>query len=176
MEKNNNDEGMLQMLTEEAWKYLSEDLEWTETLLEKYADKVDWKAISENRNVFWTVPMLKKFSKKVDWKVLSGNANRVWFTNAHLEAFKDKWDWNEVVYHFPLSDAMIEKYADYVDWTMLIGADRYYCAMPHNNNFDAIAFFEKFKEHIPMEKLHQSDLWRRMVRQTAKQLFTEILS
>ena len=75
MEKNNNDEGMLQMLTEEAWKYLSEDLEWTETLLEKYADKVDWKAISENRNVFWTVPMLKKFSKKVDWKVLSGNAN-----------------------------------------------------------------------------------------------------
>lgn len=167
---------MRQVLKKEAWKYLSEDLEWTEPLLEKYADKVDWKAISDNRNIFWTIPMLKKFSQKVDWKVLSGHAYRVWFTNAHLEAFKDKWDWNEVVYHFPLSDAMIDKYANYVDWTVLIGADRHYCGMPHKNNFDAIAFFEKYKEHIPMEKLQESDLWRRMVRQTAKQLFVEIIS
>lgn len=175
MGKNNSDEFMLQMLKEEAWKYLSEDIEWTDTLLEKYADKVDWKEISDNRNIFWTVPMLQKFSKKVDWKVLSGHADRVWFTSAHLEAFKDKWDWNEVVSKFPLSDAMIVKYADYVDWAALIGADRRY-GMPHKSNFDAIAFFETYKELIPMTKLRDSDLWRRMVIQTAKQLFKELVS
>lgn len=39
--------------------------------------------------------MLQKFSKKVDWKRLSGQVygSVEWFTEAHLEEFKDKWDW-----------------------------------------------------------------------------------
>ena len=40
--------------------------------------------------------MLLKFSKKLDWKILSGNISEEWFTEAHLEEFKDKWDWSEV--------------------------------------------------------------------------------
>lgn len=177
MEKKINDTFMQQVLKKEAWKYLSENLKWTESLLEKYAEKVDWKEISYNDNIYWTIPMLKKFSRKLDWSVLSNHADRMWFTYEHLETFKDRWDWNEIVFKFALSDAMIKKYADYIDWTALIGAEgSYHCFMPHNDDFDAIAFFEKYKEYIPMAKLQKSDLWKRMVRQTAKQLFTEIMS
>lgn len=53
-----NDEFMQQVIIEQAWKSLSEEFGWTESLLEKYADKVDWKEISDNRNIVWTIPML----------------------------------------------------------------------------------------------------------------------
>lgn len=62
------DDFMQRIATEEAWKSLSEDFAWTETLLEKFQDKVDWKEISDNRNIVWTIPMLQKFSKKLDWE------------------------------------------------------------------------------------------------------------
>ena len=53
------DDFMQRIATEEAWKSLSEDFAWTEALLEKNCDKVDWKEISGNRNIIWTIPMLK---------------------------------------------------------------------------------------------------------------------
>ena len=48
-----DDEFMQQVMTEQAWKNLSEEFTWTEALLEKYADKVDWKEISDNCNMIW---------------------------------------------------------------------------------------------------------------------------
>ena len=47
MEKTINDEFMQQVATEQACKELSEEFSWTESLLEKYSDKVDWKEISD---------------------------------------------------------------------------------------------------------------------------------
>ena len=81
---------MQQVATEQAWKNLSEDLKWTESLLEKYSDKVDWKEISSNKHITWTIPMLQKFSKKIDWKVLSECVDEDQFTEVHMETFKDK--------------------------------------------------------------------------------------
>ena len=75
MTKSLNDEFMQQVATEQAWKNLSEEFPWTESLLEKYFEKVDWKVISGNRNINWTIPMLQKFAKKIDWKVLSEPPN-----------------------------------------------------------------------------------------------------
>ena len=89
MAKTINDEFMMQVATEQAWKKLAEEYAWTEDLLEKYADKLDWKKISSNGAIRWTVPMLRKFSSKLDWKELSENINDEWFTEAHLEAFKE---------------------------------------------------------------------------------------
>lgn len=74
------DDFMQRIATEEAWKNLSEDFAWTEELLEKNCDKVDWKEISGNRNIIWTIPMLQKFSKKLDRKILSENIIEDWFT------------------------------------------------------------------------------------------------
>jgi len=93
MTKSLNDEFMQHIATEQMWKELSVKFRWTEALLEKYADKVDWKEISCNHRIQWTIPMLQKFAKKLDWSSLSASADEDWFTEVHLETFKDKWDW-----------------------------------------------------------------------------------
>lgn len=43
----------------DAWKELSSDFGWSEAMLEKYQDKVDWDDISENRHIRWTIPMIR---------------------------------------------------------------------------------------------------------------------
>lgn len=169
-----SDEFMQQVVTEQAWKNLSEDFAWTETLLERYADKVDWKEISGNRNIVWTVPMLQKFSKRLDWKKLSEHADETWLTEAHLEAFKNKWDWSEIVSNVKLSEALIDKFIDYVDWDALIEA--HYGTLLQDEDFDGVAFFEKYKKYLPMAKIQTSSLWYRIVKVMEKQLLSEILS
>lgn len=171
-----SDEFMQHVVTEQAWKNLSEEFRWTESLLEKYADKVDWKEISENRNIIWTIPMLQKFSKKLDWKKLSEHTDEEWFTDAHLEVFKDKWDWCAVVCNYNFSEVLIDKYIDYIDWRALIGVGRCYGNFPFGDDDDPVAFYEKYKEHISMAELQDSELWRRLVRKREKQLLSEILS
>ena len=158
MAKMISDEFMQHVVTEQAWKNLSEEFRWTESLLEKYADKVDWKEISENRNIIWTIPMLQKFSKKLDWKKLSEHTDEEWFCN------------------YNLSEALIDKYIDYIDWRALIGVGRCYGNFPFGEDNDPVAFYEKYKEHIPMAELQDSELWRRLVRKREKQLLSEILS
>jgi hypothetical protein len=56
-----SNEFMQKIMTEEAWKELSIEFNWSEALLEKYQDKVDWNEISKNRYIRWTVPMIQKF-------------------------------------------------------------------------------------------------------------------
>lgn len=177
MEKIINDEFILQIVTEQAWKELSGNFTWTETLLEKFYDKVDWKLISENRSIRWTLPMLNKFSRRVDWKALS-QVNTEWFTEAHLEAFKDKWDWSELVHYYNLTEKQIDKYIDYINWEELIGVgcSGWNSPLPSDDNFDAIAFYEKYKQHIPMSKFQDSLLWERIVEQKCRQLKAEIMS
>ena len=176
MEATIKDDFMQRIATEEAWKSLSEDFAWTEALLEKNCDKVDWKEISGNRNIIWTIPMLQKFSKKLDWKILSENISEEWFTGAHLEEFKDKWDWSEVATaRLEFTEELIEKYIDYWDWNALIG-DRCYSYLFNDNSMSAIAFYEQYKERIPMAKLQDSDLWKKIVEERAKQLKSEVLS
>lgn len=169
------DEFMQRIATEEAWKRLSGNFAWTEVLLEKNCEKVDWKNISGNRNIIWTIPMLQKFSKKLDWTILSEKINEEWFTEAHLEEFKDKWDWSQI----PCSDLdfreeLIDKYLDYWDWENLIGT-RLFSFWDRANKLDAIAFYEKYKDRIPMASFQGSDLWSKIVEERTEQLKSEIL-
>ena len=46
-----SNEFMQRIADEGAWKEISGDLCWTEQLLEKYQDKIDWNELSENRNI-----------------------------------------------------------------------------------------------------------------------------
>ena len=174
-----NDEFMQHVVTEQAWKQLSEEFAWTETLLEKYSDKLDWKLISTNRYIRWTIPMLKKFSSKLHWKEVSEQIDSDWFTEAHIEAFKDKWDWSILVERYQLSEKLIDRYIDYIDWPALIGADGCYSYFsPHRDSFvaDAKSFYEKYKEHIPMSTFQKSDLWNKIVEQRRRELMAEIMS
>ena len=72
MEKINLCEGVVaQMMDTEAWGNVSGDFPFSEAQLEKYADKLDWKEVSGNTNIFWSVQMLEKFKRRIDWTALS---------------------------------------------------------------------------------------------------------
>lgn len=72
MEKINLCEGVVaQMMDTEAWGNVSGNFPFSEAQLEKYADKLDWKEVSGNTNVFWSVQMLEKFKRRIDWTALS---------------------------------------------------------------------------------------------------------
>lgn len=77
-----NKELVSRMMDEEAWKELSKDFPWTEQLLEKYMNYVDWKEISENIDVVWTKSLLENFKHKLDWHKLSSNNSPLLFTIA----------------------------------------------------------------------------------------------
>ena len=166
-----SNEFMQNIATEEAWKELSGNFNWSETTLEKYQDKVNWDDISENRNIRWTIPMIQKFQKKINWEKFSDFADENTLTERFIEAFKDKWNWHNLSNNgnVELTDELLEKYADRWDWGEII--DSYY-----NNIYDkrAIEFYEKYKEYIPASKLQNTCLWRSIVEQRAKQLADEI--
>ena len=91
-----SNEFMQNIATEEAWKELSSSFNWSEALLEKYQDKVNWDEISENRNIRWTTPMIQKFQKKINWDKFSDYADENMLTEGIIEAVKDKWNWHSL--------------------------------------------------------------------------------
>ena len=91
MEQKTNDEFMRNILIEEAWKEVSNYFSWSEALLEKYKNRVDWDRISSNNNIRWTIPMIAKFSKYINWIIFSKNANEEVLTPEVIETFKDNW-------------------------------------------------------------------------------------
>ena len=113
------------ILDEEAWQKLSVEFPWSEQLLEKYQDKVDWKAVSENDNMVWTASMLEKFRHFIDWDVLSRCGHQCILTAEMLERFKEYWNWSELSGNdrFDLDYELIDRFIDRWDWTALI--DRY---------------------------------------------------
>lgn len=164
---------MQNMTMEEAWKELSSDYSWSETLLEKYQDKVNWDAISENANICWTISMIQKFQKKINWNLFSKNITKESLTMAVLETFKDKWDWNELSdnYCITLTEEIIEKFADKWNWKRIIS--RYVDQFYDNRGID---FYEKYKEYIPTNDIQYTNLWRGIINQQTKQLMDEILA
>ena len=166
-----SNEFMQKIVNEEAWKELSGDFNWSETLLEKFQDMVDWNEISENRNIRWTVSMIQKFKNRINWEKFSEYINEDSLTETILETFKNKWQWHKLSVNrdVPLTYDLLDKYADLWDWEEII--DNY-----GNNVFEgyAIEFYERYREHIPVAKVQKSYLWQQFVCQQKRQLIAEI--
>ncbi len=166
-----SNEFMQNIATEEAWKELSGNFAWSEAMLEKYQDKVNWDEVSNNRNIRWTLPMIQKFQKKINWDKFSEYADENVLTEPIIDAFKEHWNWQELSENsdLPLTYDLLEKYADKWDWERIIdsyGRDIY--------DKNAIEFYEKFKDFIPVFKLQNTCLWRAIVEQRSKQIAEEI--
>lgn len=169
--KNLNNEFMAKVLEEKAWVELSGELAWTEQLLERYKDRVDWKEVSSNRYVAWTVPMIEKFKNRIDWDELSMSNSEHLFTTDLLEKYKNRWNWRELSHNssLPLTEELLEQFADYWDWGRIInnyGAEKLFNA----------EFLEKFQDRIPASGLQQSHLWYMLVEDEKKLLKIQISS
>lgn len=173
MIKTLSNEFMQKISTDEAWKELSGTYSWSESLLEKYQDRVDWHDVSENPFILWTIPMIQKFKNRIDWDKFSRHARTETLTEAFIDAFKDKWNWTELSENsaMELTHELLEKYADKWNWETII--DCWEC-----NIFDekGIDFYEKYKDYIPASKLQQSMLWKEIVKQQKIQLINEIIA
>ena len=173
MIKTLSNEFMQKISTDEAWKELSGTYSWSESLLEKYQDRVDWHDVSENPFILWTIPMIQKFKNRIDWDKFSRHARTETLTEAFIDAFKDKWNWTELSENsaMELTHELLEKYADKWNWETII--ERYNC-----NLFDekGVEFYERYKDYIPASKLQQSMLWKEIVKQQKIQLINEIIA
>ena len=163
---------MQRIADEGAWKELSNELSWTETLLEKFQDKIDWQELSGNRNILWTIPMLQKFKHRINWDKFSRCADEKTLTENCIETFKEKWNWSELSNNYSITNQLLEKFVDKWDWESVIAG--------FNNNLfssdSAIEFYERYKEYIPAAKLQNSRLWNEIVEQRKKQILSEIIS
>lgn len=167
-----NKELVSHMMDEAAWKELSKNFPWTEQLLEKYRNDVDWNEISGNGNVVWTKSLVEKNKYNLDWHKLSLNCSPLLFTDDNIETFKDHWDWKNLSYNscINMTHELLSKYAD--RWQRAYIIDGY--------GDDAITFneefLEKYGEYIPASELCCSRLWTRIIEQRSKALKQVILS
>lgn len=158
----------------DAWKELSGRFNWSETLLEKYQDKLDWDEVSDNREIQWTIPMLEKFKDRINWDAFSMNPNKHLLTEAFIEAFQDKWNWSKLsdCYYLKITYELLDKFADKWDWAMII--DRYHHSPVYEGK--GMDFYLKYKKYISAENLKGSRLWNEIVEQQKQQLIEEITS
>ena len=172
MESKLNDEHLLKCATEEAWNILSEEFDWTESLLEKYQENLNWKSISENRQIKWNLTMLDKFKERLHWDILSKENHSEQITPEILEKFKDRWNWYKLSanWHIDLTCETIDKYAECWDWKELI--DHRFTSNPYET--DPIGFYEKYKKYIPHYILKDSSLWESIVNVRKEQLISTL--
>ena len=164
MEKSKLNEGMLALqLEEEAWKELSRDIPWTEDLLDRYKDKVDWTAVCNNGDIHWNVAMLEKFRRHIDWTALSNTRQVSLLTPEIVGQFKTCWDWTVLSGNDELPLETIEAMADCINWKELV--NRY-----DRNNVFGSAFFDRFAEYIPASALKESRLWYALIDEKVKAL------
>lgn len=171
----NEDFFMQNAVDEDAWRDLSSELNWSETLLEKYRDKIDWKELSKNRNTLWTISILEKYGERLDWHIFSYYADESVLTVDFIEMFKEKWDWYELSRNanLPLTDEILQKFADKWVWNEII--NKHY----KENIFadKGIDFYDRYKDFIPTDdKLRKSRLWKEMINQRSLQIMLAITS
>ena len=167
-----------QELEREAWKKVSEEFRWTEELLEKYQDKVDWPSVSRNNSMDWSPSMLEKFKDQIDWSGISAFGTEMTVSVENLEQSKEYWDWKELSgnSHIQWSVELLERFVDKWDW----------CEM--NNNLEFILHdekykflfdretYKKFRDYIRDSKLEDSVFWDYFVEEKRKNLLLEIVS
>ena len=166
-----SNEFMEKILNDSAWKELSESFEWTEQMLDKHKNQVDWKLISKNSYIVWTPAMLEKFKKLIDWKELSSTGCETILTGDTLEQYKDYWDWSELSENISLemNYQLIDRFIDLWDWSELINRWQ-------KDNLYNIDFLERYADKIPSSKLQDSHLWTVLVEQREKELKLEVIA
>lgn len=104
------------------WKKLSESkvLPWSEKLIDKFIDKWDWNLISCNNSIPWNSKLFDKYKESLNWKELSKNHYLPW-SEDFIDNNKDKFSWfslssNEAI---PWTKGLIDKYIQKWDWHQL---------------------------------------------------------
>ena len=100
------------VLEAEAWKEVSQSGSLSMTMIEKFADKLDWEEVSGNRNIIWTVDGINKFANRIHWDEFSRSCPENILSESTLQKFASKWDWKalsnrDICEALPLSRGLV---------------------------------------------------------------------
>lgn len=120
------------------WSFFSKNMEGEEEmiseLLASFIDFIDFYALSSNEKIKWTDKLIFKYDEKLNWRLLSLNTNLA-LTYYLLETYQEKWFWGhdygsrKYNYYnkkslssnpaFPMDPFIIEKFKRQIDWRAL---------------------------------------------------------
>lgn len=128
----------LNRLEDEAWETVSRDTRLNMMTLEKYADKLNWITISQNRRVRRTVNALRKLADRIDWDEFSESCPDELVCESVLRQFLNRWNWMQLSQHHAFYNNwdLLVKHADKADWS---------CIIRNWNIHDPLEFFERFR-------------------------------
>lgn len=157
------------MLTPLAWNKLCEEFAWTEELLEKYRERVNWLEISRNRNIVWNTSMIENFKEDIDWEQFSYHNGR-YATLKNLRLFKEYWHWSNLSENAELSwsENLLEEFADKWDWVKII--KNWYL-----EPFFSMEFLDRYREYIPFAMLRDSHLEEKIVDEIKERIIEQMM-
>lgn len=99
--------------------FLSIEIPWTSSIIEKYKDQINWTRFCERTDVKWN-EVISKFTNFIDWKILSKNETVNWNLSRIVEyenlidfkvlSINPKVEWTRL---------LLNRYKDKLDWSML---------------------------------------------------------
>ncbi len=173
------DEDFLKRIRENyAWKNISgsEQIPWSEKLIEANADHLDWFELSGNKNIPWTNDLIEKYKSRIDWNELSRAVSYVFGRGSKainwdlIQNYESFWNWHllsENIGH--ITEEKLTKYAGKWDWKQLID----------NRHLNwSFELYWKFRQYIPtgnLEDFTRSSLWSDLVAIEEKMITGKIL-
>ena len=93
------------------WRLISRSQKLSESIIEKYIDKLNWNSISEYQTL--SEEFIEKYIDKVDWIYISKYQK---LSEEFIEKHIDKVYWVYISVYQKLSESFIERNIDKVDW------------------------------------------------------------
>lgn len=167
-----SDEMIQSIISAKAWSDISGNFGLTEEMLERYADRLNWKEVSKNSEIHWTVKLIEKWADRLDWEALSESGNDYLLTPDVIAYFVNRWNWRALSRNsnLKLDYTFIDRFIDKWDWAELI--DSWRCEDFYNKEF-----FDRYRSHIPLTPfLENSRLVNDMVEKETEQIKKELTS
>ena len=115
-----NEELLRKYCGEIDWEVLSSNTEmlWSASILENFKNYIDWKGLSIYAPTALLTPkIIEQFADKWDWRELSDNSN-LKLSYALLDKFADKWDWERIINHWNSDELytpdFFERYKEFI--------------------------------------------------------------
>ncbi|MBA6292835.1 hypothetical protein H4J58_13255 [Colwellia sp. MB3u-70] len=140
-------------------------LPWSESFIERFSDKWDWRWLSKNTSLPWSESLIERFKDKWDWSRLSLNTALPW-SESFVERYAEKWHWMWLSSNtaLPWSESFILRYAGKWHWFSVVTYEDFENggvepAGGYILTNEAIYWSESLLEQIvsPFEYIYESD-------------------
>ena len=100
----------------EDWSLVSVYMiRYSENLIRKFQDKVDWSEISRYQTL--SEPFIREFQDRVDWNQISRYQK---LSEAFIHRYRYKVNWNRISEYQVLSEPFILKHGSMVNWEIIL--------------------------------------------------------